>query len=81
MCIKPCKKTKVQLLSKATNTKKLKKLEDGMQPPILWINETLFTVQTMHNHRNGKIYIVNKKDIPLKADVFKSETSFFDDLR
>ena len=70
--LSPYKKTKVQLLSQAAKTKRLKrgkllmeKLEDGMQPPVLWTDEKLFTVQAMHNHQNDQIYAVNKDDIPL----------------
>ena len=44
--LSPYKKTKVQLLSQAAKTKRLErgkllfeKLEDGMQPPVLWMDE------------------------------------------
>ena len=36
-----------------------------MQPPVLWTDEELFTVQAVHNHQNDQIYEVNKDDIPL----------------
>ena len=68
----PYKKTKVQLLSQAAKNKRLErgkflleKLEDSMQPPVLWTGEKLFTVQAVHNHQNDRIYAVNKDDIPL----------------
>ena len=70
--LSPYKKTKVQLLSQASKTKilergklLLEKLEDSMQPPVLWTDEKLFTVQAVHNHQNDWIYAVNKDDIPL----------------
>ena len=43
----------------------MEKLEDGMQPPVLWTDEKLFTVQAVHNHQNDRIYAINKDDIPL----------------
>lgn len=70
--LSPFKKTKAQLLSEATKTKRLQrakllleKLRDGTQPPVLWTDEKLFTVQAVHNHQNDRIYAVNKRDIPL----------------
>ena len=42
----------------------MEKLEDGMQPLVLWTDEKLFTVQAMHNHQNDWIYAVNNDDIP-----------------
>ncbi|XP_076067677.1 uncharacterized protein LOC143040467 [Oratosquilla oratoria] len=72
LCLKPYKKTKVQLLSQATKTKRLargklllEKLENGTQPPVLWTDEKLFTVKAVHNHQNDRIYAVHKEDIPL----------------
>ena len=70
--LSPFKKKKPQLLNKATKTKRLQrakllleKLRDGTQPPVLWTDEKLFTVQAVHNHQNDRIYAVNKRDIPL----------------
>ena len=68
----PYKKTKAQLLSEAAKTKRLQrakllleKLRDGTQPPVLWTDEKLFTIQAVHNHQNDRIYAANKQDIPL----------------
>ena len=70
--LSPYKKTKVQLLSQAAKTKilergklLLEKLEDGMQQPVLWTDEKLFTVQAVHNYQNNRIYAVNKDNIRL----------------
>ena len=70
--LSPYKKTKAQLLSQAAKTKRaqrskllLEKLADDTQPPVLWTDEKLFTVQAVHNHQNDRIYAVNKGDIPL----------------
>ena len=56
------KKSKAQLLSQTTKTKRLSrakllldKLNDGNQPPVLWTDEELFTVQTLHNNQNNQI--------------------------
>ena len=68
----PYKITKSQLLSQATKTKRLQRakflLENpryGTQPPFLWTDKKLFTVQAVHHPQNNRIYAVNKSDIPL----------------
>ena len=55
-----CGKTKAQLLSWLARAKGLQRtgllLEgfgDGMQPPVLWTDERLFTVQVMHSYQGG----------------------------
>ena len=70
--LSPFKRTKAQLLSEATKPKRLQrakllleKLRDGTQPPVLWTDEKLFTVQAVHNHQNDRIFAVNKRDIHL----------------
>ena len=70
--LSPFKKIKAQVLSQTVKTKRLsraklllEKLKDGRQPPVLWTDEKLFTVQAIHNHQNDRIYAVNKEDIPL----------------
>ena len=47
----------------------LEKLEDGWQPPVLWTDEKLFTVQAIHNNQNDRIYSVNKEDILLNERI------------
>ena len=49
------KKSKAQLLSQTINAKRLSKakllldkFKDGTQPPVLWTDEKLFTVQGIH---------------------------------
>ena len=68
----PYKITKAQLLSQATKAKRLQRaklllenLRDGTQPPVLWTDEKLLTIQAVHNPQNDRIYAVNKSDIPL----------------
>ena len=63
--------TKAQLLSQVTKTKRLQRaklllenLRDGSQPPVLWTDEKLFTVQAVHIPQNDRIYAVNRSDIP-----------------
>ena len=70
--LSPYKKTKAQLLTPAAKTKRLqraklllKNLRDGTQPPVMWTDEKLFTVQAVHNHQNGWIWAANKQGIPL----------------
>ena len=65
--LSPYKITKAQLLSQATKTKRLQRaklllenLRNGTQPPALWTDEKLFTVQAVHNPQNPRIYAVNK---------------------
>ena len=48
-------------LSQTTKAKKLSrakllldKLNDGMQPPVLWTDEKLFKVQAIHNNQNNQ---------------------------
>ena len=67
----PYKKVKQQLLSGPTHKKRLKRarlllhhLQDCMQPPVLWTNEKLFTVQAIHNAQNDRVWARNVKDIP-----------------
>ena len=65
--LSPFKKSKAQLLSQTAKVKRfsrakvrLGKLKDGKQPPVLWTDEKLFTVQAIHNHQNDRIYAVKK---------------------
>ena len=67
----PYKKVKRQLLSGPTLEKRLKRarlllhcLQDCMQPPVLWTDEKLFTVQAVHNAQNDRVWARNVKDIP-----------------
>lgn len=67
----PYKKVKRQLLSGPTRDKRLKRaplllhrLQDCTQPPVLWTDEKLFTVQAVHNTQNDRIWARNVKDIP-----------------
>ena len=66
----PYKKVKRQLLSGPTCKKRLKRarlllhrLQDCMQPPVLWTDEELFTVQAVHNAQNDRVWARNVKDI------------------
>ena len=70
--LSPYKIIKGQLLSQATKTKRpqrakllLENLRDGMQPPVVWADEKLFSVQAVHNPQNDRIYAVNKSGIHL----------------
>ena len=47
----------------------LETLKDGRQPPVLWTDKKLITVQAIHNHQNDRIYALNKEDIPLKVQI------------
>ena len=74
--LSPFKKSNARVLSQTVNAKKLssakllfEKLKDGRQSPVLWTDEKLFTVQTIHNHQNDRIYGVNKEDIPLNERI------------
>ena len=74
--LSPFKKSKAQMLSQTAQTKRLsraklllEKLKDGRQPPVIWTDEKLFTVQAIHNHQNDWIYVVNKEDDPLKERI------------
>ena len=65
------KKVKRQLLSGPTCEKRLKRarlllhrLQDCTQPPVLWTDEKLFTVQGIHNTQNDRVWARNVKDIP-----------------
>ena len=67
----PYKKVKQQLLSGPTRKKRLKRarlllhhLQDCTQPPVLWTDKKLFTVQAIHNAQNDKVWARNVKDIP-----------------
>ena len=67
----PNKIAKAQLLSQATKTKRLQRaklllenLRNGTQPPVLWTDEKLFTVQAVHNPQNDRIYAVNRVTSP-----------------
>ena len=67
----PYKKVKRQLLSGPTRKKRLKRarlllhlLQDCMQPPVLWTDEKLFTVQAIHNAQNDRVWARNVKNIP-----------------
>ena len=58
----PYKKQRRQVLSEATKAKCLERgcqilkiLRDGMMPPILWTDEMLFTVETVHNIHNDRM--------------------------
>ena len=69
----PYKKVKVQLLSNATKAERLtrsKVLLDevrcGMKLPILFIDEKLFAIQSVHNTQNDRILAKNKKVIALE---------------
>ena len=42
---------------------------DGRQPPVLWTDKELFSVQATHYHQNNRIYAVNKEDIPLNERI------------
>ena len=70
------KKSKAQVLSQTVKAKRmsrakllLEKLKDDSQPPVLWTDEKLFTVQAVHNHQNDRIWAVNKEDIPLNERI------------
>ena len=74
--LSPFKKNKAQVLSQTVKVKRLnrakilfKKFKDGRQPPVLWTDERLLTVQAMHNHQNDSMYAVNKEDIPLNERI------------
>ena len=76
--VKPFKITKRQLLSDATKKKRLersklllKKILDDTQPTVLCTDEKLFTVQTIHNSQNDRIWTKNKESVP-----FELRTSF-----
>ena len=69
----PYKKVKVQLLSNATKAKRLTRskvlldeVRRGMKVPILFTDEKLFTIQSVHNTQNDRILAKNKKDIALE---------------
>ena len=71
--VKPYKITKRQLLSDITKKKRLEraklllqKILDGTQPPVLWTDEKLFTVQAIHNTQNDRIWAKNKESIPVE---------------
>ena len=49
----------------------LNKLLDGTWPQVLWTDEKLFTVQTIHNSLNDRIWIEFKDSVP-----FERQTSF-----
>ena len=60
--LSPFKKSKAQVMSQTVKAKRLsraklllKKLKDGRQPPVLWTDKKLFTVQVIHNHQNDRI--------------------------
>ena len=36
---------------------------------MLWTDEKLLVIQAIHNHQNGRIYAVNKEDIPLNERI------------
>ena len=68
------KKTKAQLLSQTRKWLSrakllLEKLKGGTQPPVLWTDEKLFTVQAIHNNQNDQIYTKQKKDIPVNEQI------------
>ena len=69
-------KSKARVLSQTVIAKRLcraklhlEKLKDGRQPPVLWTNKKLSTVQMLHNHQNDQMYAVNKEDIPLNERI------------
>ena len=74
--LSPFKKRKAHVLSQTVKAKRLsraklllEKMMDGRQPPVLWTDKKLFTVQAIHNHQNDLIYAVNKEDIPLNVRI------------
>ena len=36
------------------------------QPPILWTDDKLFTIQAIHDHQNVRVYSRRKEDIPVE---------------
>ena len=74
--LSPFKKIKAHVLSQTVKAKGLsraklllEKLMDGRQPPVLWTEKELFSVQATHYHQNNRIYAVNKEDIPLNERI------------
>ena len=60
--------TILQLLLQTTKAKRLSrtkllldKLKDGTQPPVLWTDEKLFTVQAIHNNQNDRVLRTAKR--------------------
>lgn len=65
------KKVKVQVISEASMKKRkhrskilLKKLADDTQPPVLWTDEKMFTIQQVFNHQNDRVICKKLKDVP-----------------
>ena len=80
------KESKAQVLSQTVKAKRLSqakllllKLKDGRQPPVLWTDKKLLTVQAIHNHQNDWINAENKEDIPLNQRIAQ-KTSVCNDL-
>ena len=81
LSLSPCGKTEAQLLPRVARAKGLQRVGllleefgDGMQPPVLWTDERLFTV---HGHQGGRVYAVNEQGhVERQARVPRTEASF-----
>ena len=74
LSLSPCGKTEAQLLSWAARAKGLQRaglllkgFGDGMQPPVLWTDERLFTVWAVHSHQGNRVYAVNEQGVLLNG--------------
>ena len=47
----------------------LERLTDETQPPVLWTDETLFTVQAIQNPQNDRIYGRIKEEISVESRI------------
>ena len=72
--LSPCGKTEHQLLLQAARAKGLQRagllLErfgDGTQPPVLWADDRLFTIQAIHGHQSGQVYAANEQGVLLNG--------------
>ena len=72
--LSPCEKTEAQLVLLVARAKKLMRARllleafgDGMQPPVLWTDEKLFTVWAVHGQQGGRVYAVNEQGVLLNG--------------
>ena len=55
--------------------KLLQRQLDGTQPPVLWTDEKLFTVQAVHNCYNDRYWADSRKAVPVEErSLFKRQT-------